>query len=140
MTTESTAVHVRRLITVAAVKVPDRHLYELREQGFTIVEGFLAPDELKAAQEALWLHYPRPDEYFADPSAHQELTRGQFDGIRTGPWQSWDLNRLAFHPDLVDLAERFLGSADLHLYNAELWAKYGRAVDYDQVTFIPREE
>jgi hypothetical protein len=50
----------RRLITVAAVKVPDRNLHELREQGFTIVEGFLAPDELNAAQEALWLHYPRP--------------------------------------------------------------------------------
>ena len=30
---------VRRRITVAAVKVPDRNLHELREQGFTIVEG-----------------------------------------------------------------------------------------------------
>ena len=71
-TTGSTPVQVRRLISVAAVKVPDRNLQELREQGFTIVEGFLAQDELKAAQEALWLHYPRPEEYFADPSAHQE--------------------------------------------------------------------
>jgi hypothetical protein len=118
---------------VATVRVPERHLRELREQGFTIVEGFLGPDEVKAAQEALWLHYPRPEEYFADPSAHEALTRGQFDGIRPPPWQSWDLNRLPFHPDLVDLAERFLGSADLRLYNAELWAKYGGAVDYDQV-------
>jgi hypothetical protein len=42
------------------------------------------------------------------------------------------LNRLAFHPDLLDLAERFLGSADLRLYEAELWAKYAGAVDYDQ--------
>ena len=57
----------------------------------------------------------------------------QFDGERLAPWQSWDLNRLAFHPDLVDLAERFLGSADLHLYDALLWAKYGGAVDYEQV-------
>ena len=64
--TESTSVQVRRLITVAAVKVPDRNLEELREQGFTIVEGFLAPDELNAAQEALWLHYPRPEEYFGE--------------------------------------------------------------------------
>ena len=118
---------------MAAVKVPDRNVQELREQGFTIVEGFLAPDELEAAQEALWLHYPRPEEYFADPSAHQEYARSQFDGDRPAPWQSWDLNRLAFHPDLVDLAERFLGSADLHLYNALLWAKYGGAVDYEQV-------
>jgi hypothetical protein len=133
VTTESTSVQVRSLITVAAVKVPDRNLQELREQGFTIVEGFLAPDELEAAQEALWLHYPRPEEYFADPSAHQEFARSQFDGTRPAPWQSWDLNRLAFHPDLVDLAERLLGSADLHLYNAELWAKYAGAIDYEQV-------
>lgn len=123
----------RRLVTVAAVKVPDGNLHELREQGFTIVEGFLASDELEAAREALWLHHPRPDEYFADPSAHPEYERSQFDGTRLAPWRSWDLNRLAFHPDLVDLAERFLGSADLRLYDALLWAKYAGAVDYEQV-------
>ena len=50
----------------------------------------------------------------------------------SGPWRSWNLNRLAFHPDLLDLAERFLGSADLRLYEASLWAKYAGAVDYDQ--------
>ena len=115
------------------MKVPDHHIQELRERGFTLVEGFLGPSELKAAQQALWRHYPRPEEYFADPSAHEEYTRSQFAGERTAPWQSWDLNRLAFHPDLVDLAERFLGSADLHLYNAYLWAKYSGAVNYDQV-------
>lgn len=123
----------RRLVTVGAVGIPDRHLEELRGQGFTIVEGFLGPDEVAAAREALWRHFPRPDEYFADPSAHPGYGGSQFDGIRPAPWRSWDLNRLAFHPDLVDLAERFLGSADLHLYNAELWAKYAGAVDYEQV-------
>jgi hypothetical protein len=35
--------------------------------------------------------------------------------------------------DLVDLAERSLGSPDLHLCNANLWAKYAGAIDYDQV-------
>jgi len=39
---------------------------------------------------------------------------------------------LAFHPDLPDLAERFLGSADLQLYAAELWAKYAGAIDYER--------
>lgn len=115
------------------MRVPERNLQELQQQGFTIVPGFLAPDEVEAAREALWLHYPRPEAYFADPSAHEEYARGQFAGTRTGPWRSWDLNRLPFHPDLVDLAERFLGSADLRLYNAVLWAKYGGAVDHDQV-------
>ena len=97
-----------------------------------MVEGFLAPDELKAAQEALWLHFPRPEEYFADPDSHERYRRSQFAGLRVGPWESWDLNRLAFHPDLLDLAERFLGSHDLHLYKTELWAKYSGATDYDQ--------
>lgn len=95
-------------------------------------EGFLGAEELAAAQEALWLHYPRPEEYFADPASHASLVNGQFSGNLRGPWRSWDLNRLMFHPDLLDLAERFLGSADLHLYKAELWAKYAGGVDYDQ--------
>ncbi len=59
-------------------------------------------------------------------------TRGP---VRRGgefPYRSWDLNYLAFHPDLVDGAERYLGTPDLHLYKVELWAKYGGAANYDQ--------
>lgn len=112
--------------------MPDRCLTELRERGYLVFEGFLGAGELAAAQEALWLHFPRPEEYFADPAAYARLAASPFAGIIGGPWRSWDLNRLAFHPDLLDLAERFLGSADLRLYDAELWAKYAGAADYDQ--------
>src|SRR5436190_75809 len=114
------------------MRVPDRCVADLRDRGYLIFEGFLEADELAAAQDALWLHYPRPDEYFADPPAHAWLANSQWAGEIRGPWRSWSLNRLAFHPDLLDLAERFLGSADLRLYEAELWAKYAGAVDYDQ--------
>ena len=48
------------------------------------------------------------------------------------PYRSWDLNRLAVHPDLVDAAERYLQTTELHLYKVELWAKYAGAVNYDQ--------
>ena len=114
------------------VRVPDRCLTELRERGYLVFEGFLGADELAAAQEALWLHLPTPEQYFADQAAHVWLAASQFAGIIRAPWRSWDLNRLAFHPDLLDLAERFLGSADLRLYDSELWAKYAGAIDYDQ--------
>ncbi len=114
------------------MRVPDRCLADLRQRGYLVFEGFLEADELAAAQEALWLHYPRPEEYFADPAAHAWLATDQWAGIVGGPWRSWSLNRLAFHPDLLDLAERFLGSADLRLYEAELWVKCAGAVDYDQ--------
>jgi hypothetical protein len=114
------------------MRVPDGAIDHLREHGYLVVEGFLGADELKAAQDALWLHYPRPDEFFAEPSAHPEYAKTQFAGIRRAPWRSWELNRLLFHPDLLDLAERFLGGADLRLYKGELWAKYSGTIDYDQ--------
>ncbi len=114
------------------MRVPDQCLSDLRERGYFVFEGFLDADELAAAQRALWLHFPRPEDYFADPASHAWLATSQFAGIIGGPWRSWHLNRLAFHPDLLDLAERFLGSEDLRLYEAELWAKYAGAVDYDQ--------
>ena len=114
------------------MRVPDGRVAELRQQGYTVFDGFLEADELAAARDVLWLHFPWPDEYFADPTAHAWLAADQWSGIVRGPWRSWSLNPLAFHPDLLDLAERFLGSADLRLYEAELWAKYAGAVDYDQ--------
>jgi hypothetical protein len=114
------------------VKLSDATLDQVRHQGFALVEGFLAPDELHAAQAALWSHFPTPEQYFAAPAAHPDYARSQFAGVEEFPYRSWALNRLAFHPDLVDAAERYLGTADLHLYKVELWAKYAGAVNYDQ--------
>ena len=96
------------------------------------MEGFLAPEELVAAQQALPLHFPAPPDYFADPASHAGYAASQFAGVEEFPYRSWDLNRLAFHPDLVDAAERYLGTTELHLYKVELWAKYAGAVNYDQ--------
>ena len=114
------------------MRVPDAVLDEVRAHGFALVEGFLDADELQAAQEALWRHFPRPKDYFAEPGEHERYRASQFAGVEEFPYRSWDLNRLAVHPDLVDLAERFLGTTELHLYKVELWAKYAGAVDYDQ--------
>jgi len=114
------------------MQVSDATLAEVRERGFSLMEGFLAADELAAAQDALWKHFPRPEEYFADPARYGDYSAGQFAGVEEFPYRSWDLNRLAIHPDLVDAAERYLQTTELHLYKVELWAKYSGAVDYDQ--------
>ena len=114
------------------MRVSDATLAEVRERGFSLVEGFLDGEELAAAQEALWLHFPRPQDYFADPDAFARYAASQFAGVEEFPYRSWDLNRLAVHPDLVDAAERYLETTDLHLYKVELWAKYAGAVNYDQ--------
>jgi hypothetical protein len=114
------------------MRVSDVTLDEVRARGFALMEGFLDPAELAAAREALWLHFPRPADYFADPAAFARYGTSQFAGVEEFPYRSWDLNGLAVHPDLVDAAERFLQTNELHLYKVELWAKYAGAVDYDQ--------
>jgi len=114
------------------VRLSEGALDQVRDDGYTLVEGFLAPDELKAAQAALWRHFPPPEDYFAEPSDYLHYRDSQFAGVEEFPYRSWDLNCLAFHPDLVDAVERYLGTEDLHLYKVELWAKYAGAVDYDQ--------
>ena len=114
------------------MRVPDATLDEVREHGFSLLEGFLGRDEMAAAQDALWKHFPRPEDYFADPARFARYAGSQFAGVEEFPYRSWDLNRLAVHPDLVDAAERFLETTELQLYKVELWAKYAGAVDYDQ--------
>lgn len=114
------------------MRVDEEHLREVRERGFTVVPGFLEPDRLSAAQEALWEIFPRPEVYFADPDAHPRFARSQFAGLRLFPYGAWALDGLAVHPDLVDAAQRLCGTDDLELYKIELWGKYAGAVDYDQ--------
>ena len=114
------------------MRLSDATLDEVRQRGFALVEGFLSRDELEAAQEALWLHFPPPADYFADPVRFAHYAASQFAGVEEFPYRSWALNHLAFHPDLVDAAERYLGTTELHLYKVELWAKYAGAVDYEQ--------
>jgi hypothetical protein len=63
---------------------------------------------------------------------HDQYGTSQFAGVLEFPYRSWDLNGLAVHPDLIDAVERYLQTADLHLYKVELWAKYAGAVNYDQ--------
>jgi hypothetical protein len=114
------------------MRVSDATLTEVRERGFSLMEGFLGAAEVAAPQEALRLHFPSPRDYFADPGAFAQYGASQFAGVEEFPYRSWDLNRLAVHPDLVDAAERYLGTAELHLYKVELWAKYAGAINYDQ--------
>jgi hypothetical protein len=112
--------------------IHDETLERVRIDGYAVIEGFLDDDELTAARSALFNIFPRPDRYFADPNTHEQHVRHQFAGLHTGPLPSWDLNRIAFHPDLVDAAERFCDTSDLELYKIELWGKYSGGADYDQ--------
>ncbi|HXC53667.1 MAG TPA: phytanoyl-CoA dioxygenase family protein [Rhizomicrobium sp.] len=131
------------------MRVSDEKLAEIWDRGFTVVEGFIDGETLRAAQEALWTIYPRPEEYFAAPEKYPQFEKSQFAGIRLFPFDAWAINRLCVYPDLVDAAERFLKTSEIDLYKGELWAKYSGAINYDQfhhrdyrnhTIVVPRED
>ena len=111
--------------------VTDDHLRELDERGFVLVPDFLEPDELSSAQEGMWRHYPKPEDYFANPGKYPSFEK-PMGGIRNFPWLSLALNCIVLHPALIAVAERILGSADIQLCKAELLAKYAGAAVYAQ--------
>ena len=43
------------------MRVADKNLAEVWDQGFTVVEGFLDPTILNDARDALWEVYPKPE-------------------------------------------------------------------------------
>jgi hypothetical protein len=114
------------------MRIDDASLKQLWEQGFTVIENVLDRETLEAAREALWKIFPRPEDYFADPSQYPAYAASQFSGARLFPYPSWDLNRVAVYPDLINAAERFLAATDIEIYKIELLAKYSGAVNYDQ--------
>lgn len=113
-------------------RVPGAALQEVHDRGFTIVEGFLTADEVATARIAMRETAPSGEDYHADPEKYAAVVETQFSGNFKYPFGPIALDRLAYHPDLVDAAERFLGSTDLDLYKVEFWAKYSGAVDYHQ--------
>jgi hypothetical protein len=115
------------------MRVPDSNVAELREHGFTVVPGFLDAKVLEATRAAFWNVFPEPSTYFANPAAYPQLASSPFAGNWPFPFPDWDLNRVCFHPDLIDFVERFLQTTDVELYKSEIWAKYSGAADYDQI-------
>jgi hypothetical protein len=115
------------------MRVPDKNLAEIWDQGYTLLEGFLDSETLAEAQGALWSVFPEPGAYFADPSKHPAYAKSQFAGVKLFPYPAWGLNRVAVYPDLIDAAERFLEAADIEIYKIELWGKYAGAINYDQM-------
>jgi ectoine hydroxylase-related dioxygenase (phytanoyl-CoA dioxygenase family) len=131
------------------MRVADKNIAEIYDRGFTVVENFIDKDSLKAAQEALWTIYPRPEDYFAAPEKYPQYGKSQFAGIRLFPFDRWEINRLCVYPDLIDMAERFLKTREIDCYKGELWAKYSGAINYDQyhhrdyrnhTIVVPRED
>lgn len=104
------------------------------EHGFVLLPGYLPRHELAPAQRELPVLFPTPEAFHdgVDAPRNAKYRGDEFAGITHFPFASVEWSLLAVHPRLTALVEVLLGTEDLRLYEAEAWAKYTGAADYDQ--------
>jgi hypothetical protein len=138
----------------------DAEVATWQKDGWVLLESLVSAAEIDAATEDLWLLFPRPEEYHADPKGITQRWKGRpaptkedyvwpDDGpgfradqqrwMGTFPFAgSGALNRLYVHDSIVDFAERALETADIRLYQAHASAKFSGLTNYEQPMHLDR--
>jgi hypothetical protein len=102
--------------------------------GWCVIPEVIPPHQLAPAQDAVHRYFPTPAEMV------------ELGGTQAGQWHTWDspwpefpfhssrLNALVLHDNVIDLAEAFLGTADLACYMGLVTAKYAhQSSGYNQL-------
>ncbi|CAO3676743.1 unnamed protein product [Umbelopsis vinacea] len=101
------------------VKITDEQIEQWRRDGYVLIPNFLTKEETEAARNGVFQWFsPSWDDYVA---AGRKVDSP---AILTFPWDNSGLNKVVFHDDLIDAAERILGTKDIHLSEAHLGIKY----------------
>jgi hypothetical protein len=125
-----------------------------QRDGWVLLEGLIATDEIDAAAADLAHVFPSAEAYHADPDGvraqwlgHPPPPRDSYTWPEGGPgfrpeqhrWRSefpmpgsGALNRLCVHPAIVDFMERALETRALRCYQAQVSAKYTGETNYEQ--------
>lgn len=119
------------------------------EHGWVLVPALVPQADIDAAQAGLFRVYPTPDEVAsgvvtdrtapflatADDGGGRRFRGEQFTGLRPAPTGDVVLDLLAVHHRILDLVDALLGP-DALLYQAETFAKYAGAAEYEQPLHI----
>jgi ectoine hydroxylase-related dioxygenase (phytanoyl-CoA dioxygenase family) len=115
------------------------------EHGWALVPSLVPLEDIAAAQDALFRVYPTPEEvasgkrtertapYLPEPDEEGRRFRPrQFTGLKQAPHGDPALDCLALHHRILDLVDVLLAPHEVRLYQAETFAKYHGAAEYEQ--------
>lgn len=101
------------------MRITDDHIDSLKRDGFVIIENFLNPDEQRVTLDGFQRWYaPSYEQFVADGRVNNRPQKTLF------PWDDIGLNTAITHPDLIDAAERIIGTREIRLSEAHLGVKY----------------
>jgi ectoine hydroxylase-related dioxygenase (phytanoyl-CoA dioxygenase family) len=114
------------------MRITARQTRHFLDRGYVVVPGFLSDSELACARENLHRYYPSAEELSATPERYGGLVEDAEHLQNEFPFAGDALNDISTHPDLIEFVERVLGTRDVLLSQAAIWAKYAGTGDFDQ--------
>jgi ectoine hydroxylase-related dioxygenase (phytanoyl-CoA dioxygenase family) len=112
--------------------ITQKHQDQLLKQGYAIVPNFLTTEELSAARQNFSRYFPSHEELQTTPErfgfVHEDPEHLQVEF----PFAGDELNDVSTHPDILSFVERLLGTEDILLSQAAIWAKYADTGDFEQ--------
>ena len=105
---------------------------QLLRHGYTIVPQFLTADELAAARQNMLRYFPTAEELAATPQRYGSIIEDAEHLQVEFPFAGDALNNISTHPELIGFVEKLLGTREIMLSQAAIWAKYAGTGDFDQ--------
>jgi ectoine hydroxylase-related dioxygenase (phytanoyl-CoA dioxygenase family) len=114
------------------VRISDKQAEQYLRHGYVIVPGFLTGEELVAARDGMLQYFPTAEELSATPQRYGAIYEDPEHLQVEFPFASDVLNDVSTHPELIAFVEGILGTREVLLSQAAIWAKYAGTGDFDQ--------
>jgi hypothetical protein len=129
------------------MRISQQHIDTFMQQGFVIIEKFISEAERQAALAGFHRVYPSYDTWIA--KGKPKTVYNQKSGGNLFPWSDRGLNYAVTHPDIIDAAERIIGTREIRLCDGDISVRYagdesvtGFHIDYGNNTlgpYMPRD-
>ena len=129
--------------------ITQKYQDQLVQKGYAVVPNFLTAQELSAARQNFSRYFPSHEELQTTPERFGFIHEDPEHLQTEFPFAGEDLNNISTHPDIIAFVERLLGTEDILLSQAAIWAKYAGTGDFEQglhldyqgnTLVVPRED
>jgi ectoine hydroxylase-related dioxygenase (phytanoyl-CoA dioxygenase family) len=114
------------------MRITEKHQEHLLRHGYVIVPNFLSADELAKARDGMVKYFPTSQELMSTPQKFGSILEDPEHLQIEFPFVDDALNDISTHPELIGFVECLLGTREVLLSQAAIWAKYAGTGDFDQ--------
>lgn len=120
-------------------RITETHEAALVKHGYVIVPGFLKGEELAAARREMLLYFPTAEELAERPNRYGWIHDDPENLQIEFPFAADVLNYNSTHPEIIGFVERLLGTREVLLSQAAIWAKYAGTGSFGQTLHMDYE-